>query len=171
MALLFSYTAIYLICNTLAQQFPLVFPTKIINNVNIICHLEEFLLQDNVWRIVIPASMINNIIWWYHLVLGHPGSQRLYDTINAQFFYPGLSTLCKDYRCPDDCDMIKNQGQQYGHLAPREVGLGPWHTILVDLIGPWKATINKQYLEFKALTIMDRAKNLLEIVWINNKTS
>ena len=67
--------------------------------------------------------------------------------------------------------MIKNQGQQYGHLAPREVGLGPWHTILVDLIGPWKATINKQYLEFKALTIMDRAKNLLEIVWINNKTS
>ena len=147
-----------------AQQFPLVFPTKIINNISIICKRQEFPLQDDEWRIVIPAAMINNVIRWYHLVLGHPGSQRLYDTINARFFYPGLSTLCKGYRCLDDCDMIKNQGQQYGHLAPREVALGPWHTISVDLIGPWMATVNEQELEFKALTIMDTTTNLLEIV-------
>ena len=115
--------------------------------------------------------MINNVIRWYHLVLGHPGSQRLYDTINARFYYPGLSTLCKNYQCPDDCDMIKNQGQQYGHLAPREVALGPWHTVSVDLIGPWMATVNERELEFKALTIMDTTTNLLEIVRIDNKTS
>ena len=127
-----------------AQHFPLVFPTKIINNINIVCKHEEFTLQDDEWRIVIPAAMIiNHVIRRYHLVLGHPRTKRLYDTINARFFYPGLSTLCKDYRCPDDCDMIKNQGQQYGHLAPREVALGPWHTISVDLIGPWMAAVNE----------------------------
>ena len=33
-------------------------------------------------------------------------------------------------------DMIKNQRQQYGYLTSREVGIEPWHTISVDLIGP-----------------------------------
>ena len=67
--------------------------------------------------------------------------------------------------------MIKNQGQQYSHLAPRELGLGLWHTISVDLIRPCTATVNKQELEFKVLTIMDTATNFLEIVQIDNRTS
>ena len=99
--------------------------------------------------------MIDTVVRWYHLVLGHPGSQRLYNTINARFFYPGLSTICQQYQCPDDCGMIQNQGRQYGHLAAREVNITPWHTVAVDLIGPWKTLVNGQQLEFKALTIMD----------------
>ena len=89
-------------------------------------------MNDNEWRIVIPKSMIDTVVRWYHLVLGHPGRQRLYDTIRLRFFYPGLSTVCDQYRCPDDCDMIKNQGRQYGHLAAREVNIAPWHTLAVD---------------------------------------
>ena len=60
--------------------------------------------------------------------------------------------------------MIKNQGRQYGHLAAREVNIAPWHTVLVDLIGPWTTLVNGQELGFKALTIMDTVTNLLEIV-------
>lgn len=57
--------------------------------------------------------------------------------------------------------MVKNQQrQQYGYLASREVGIEPWHTISVDLIGPWMTTVNGQELEFKALTIMDTVMNL-----------
>ena len=67
--------------------------------------------------------------------------------------------------------MIKNQGRQYGHLAAREVNITPWHTVAVYLIGPWKTGVNRQTLEFKALTIMDTVTNLLEIVQIDNKTS
>ena len=115
--------------------------------------------------------MIDTVVRWYHLVLGHPGSQRLYNTINARFFYPGLSTICQQYQCPDDCGMIKNQGRQYGHLASQEVNITPWHTEAVDLIGPWKTLVNGQQLEFKVLTIMDTVTNLLEIVRIDNKTS
>ena len=65
---------------------------------------------------------------------------------------------------PDDCRMIKNQGRQYGHLAPREVNIAPWYTVSVDLIGPWIILVNGQELEFKALIIMDTVTNLLEIV-------
>ena len=67
--------------------------------------------------------------------------------------------------------MIKNQGRQYGHLAAREVNVAPWHTVSVDLIGPWTTLVNGQELEFKALTIMDTVTNLLEIVRIDNKKS
>ena len=90
----------------------------------------------NKWRIVIPPTMIDEVIRWYHLVLGHPGSQRLYSTINVRLFYQGLSTLCQQYQCPDDCGMIKNQGRQYRILAAQEVNVAPWHTVSVDVIGP-----------------------------------
>ena len=82
---------------------------------------KELNMNDNEWRIVIPPTMINEVMQWYHLVLGHPGSQRLFDTINARISYPGLSTMCQQYQCLDYCGMIKNQGRQYGHLAAREV--------------------------------------------------
>ena len=75
---------------------------------------------------------------------------------------------------PDDCGMIKNQGRQYGHLAAQEVNINvaPWHTVSVDLIGPWTTLlVNRQELEFKALTIMDTVTNSLEIVQIDNKKS
>ena len=154
-----------------ALQFPMIFPIKLINNINIVCYRQELPIEDNQWRIAIPPTLINSVIRWYHLILGHPGSQRLYDTINARFYYPGLSTLCQQYQCPDNCTMMKNQGQQYGHLAPKTVTIAPWETVSVDLIGPWTCDVNGQELEFKALTIMDTATNLLEIIRINNKTS
>jgi transposase InsO family protein len=154
-----------------ALQFPMIFPMKRINNINIVCYRQELPIEDNQWRIAIPPTLINSVIRWYHLILGHPGSQRLYDTINARFYYPGLSTLCQQYQCPDNCTMMKNQGQQYGHLAPKTVTIAPWETVSVDLIGPWTCDVNGQELEFKALTIMDTATNLLEIIRINNKTS
>ena len=112
------------------------FPVKIIDNVMIVCYHKQITIADNQWRIAIPPTMIDAVIRWYHLVLGHPESQQLYDTINARFFYPGLSTICQQYRCPDDCAMIKNQGQQYEHLAPQEINIASWHTVSVDLIGP-----------------------------------
>ena len=153
------------------QRDPVHFPVKTINNIPIVCYREQPTMDDNEWRIAIPQTMIDDVVRWYHLVLGHPGRQRLYDTINSRFYYPGLSMICQQYQCPDDCEMIKNQGRQYGHLAARAVNITPWHTVAVDLIGPWKTVVNGQTLEFKALTIMDTVTNLLEIVRIDNKSS
>ena len=66
---------------------------------------------------------------------------------------------------------MKYQGQQYGHLAPKTVTIAPRETVSVDLIGPWTCDVNGQQLEFKALTILDTATNLLEIIRIDIKTS
>ena len=104
-----------------AQVNTVHFPVKIINKIPITCYWEELTMNDNKWRIVISPTMIDAVIIQYHLVLGHPGSQRLYDTINARFFYPGLWTLCQQYQYPDDCEMIKNQESEYGHLVAQEV--------------------------------------------------
>jgi transposase InsO family protein len=150
---------------------PIHYPIKIINGITIVCYRNQFNIQDNEWKIFIPQTMINQTIRWYHLLLGHPGSTRLYDTITARFHHPGLSTLCQQYQCPDNCTMYKNQGQQYGYLAPRQAYLMPWEAVAVDLIGPWRITINNRELEFKALTIIDPVSNLLEIIRIDNKTS
>ena len=117
------------------QLDPVHFPVKIINNITIVCYHEQITMTDNQWRIAIPTSMIGDVIRWYHLVLGHSGSQRLlYTTINARFFYPGLSTICQQCQFPDDCGMIKNQGKQYRHLDAQEVNIALWHTALLDLI-------------------------------------
>ena len=41
----------------------------------------------------------------------------------------------------------------------------------MDLIGPWRVTVNEIELEFKALTCIDPVTNLAEAIRINNKTS
>ena len=46
----------------------------------------------------------------------------------------------------------------------------PWHNAAVDLIGPWKITINGINLVFQALTAMELVTNILEIARIDNRT-
>ncbi|GFH49197.1 hypothetical protein CTEN210_05673 [Chaetoceros tenuissimus] len=60
------------------------------------------------------------------------------------------------------------QVTQYGHLPPRNVTMQPWHTVAVDLIGPWKMKIQGVDVEFRALTIVDNDTNLLKAVLIEN---
>ena len=61
-----------------AQLDPVHFPVKITNNITIVCYCEQITMTDDQWRIAIPPSMIDEVVRWYHLVLGHPGSQRIY---------------------------------------------------------------------------------------------
>jgi hypothetical protein len=47
----------------------------------------------NSWRIVIPSALLRPITEWYHKVLGHVGSSRLYESISIHFYHPGLQNL------------------------------------------------------------------------------
>ena len=48
------------------------------------------------------------------------------------------------------------QNQKYGHVAPKQVHyLNPWDEVCVDMIGPWKVTINQFEYTFRALTCID----------------
>ena len=150
------------------------YPLVRINSSNVICHRENPNVPNSPqqpWRIYLLRSLVMRVVRWYHLALGHPGKQCLYDTIHSRFYHPGLSVICNNCQCPEDCQMYKHGGQKYGHLAPQIASATPWSETAVDLIGPRKIKIGNKELEFKALTIIDPVTNLLEIIRINNKTS
>jgi hypothetical protein len=47
----------------------------------------------------------------------------------------------------------------------------PWEEVAIDLIGPWKVKVNGKLCEFNALTCIDTASNLVELIRIDNKTA
>jgi hypothetical protein len=51
------------------------------------------------------------------------------------------------------------------------VRIAPWEEVAIDLIGPIKVKVNGQQVEFNALTCIDMASNLVELISINNKTA
>ncbi len=49
--------------------------------------------------------------------------------------------------------------------------IAPWKDVAIDLIGPWKVKVNGQQVEFNALTCIDMASNLVELIRVENKTA
>jgi len=76
-----------------------------------------------------------------------------------------------DFAC-NACQKMKRPGPGYGLLPERDIGIVPWAEVAVDLIGPWTMKIRgKTTREVFALTIIDTALNLVELVQIKSKTS
>ncbi len=48
--------------------------------------------------------------------------------------------------------------------------IAPWEEVTIDLIGPWKVKVKGQQIEFNALTCIDMALNLVELICVDNKT-
>ena len=120
-----------------------------ISNTQIICYVTS---RTN-WKIFLPITLVQRVLNWYHLILGHCRSQRLYDTVRSRFHCHNLQREC--IRTTQECRQClttKDQGRQYGKLPPRIASSNPWETVAVDLIGPWKMTVNDVELEFNALT-------------------
>ncbi len=49
--------------------------------------------------------------------------------------------------------------------------IASWEEVTIDLIGPWKVRVNGRQVEFNALTLIDIASTLVELIWIENKTA
>ena len=106
-------------------------------NTNLICYRKE---PDHNPRIYLPDSMLARVVNWYHMVLNHPGMNRLHETIKAHSFYnPQLRNRCEHVAgtC-DSCQKFKLPGRGYGETPPRQAQIAPWYEVAVDLIGPWK---------------------------------
>ena len=155
--------------NRLQQQQPNRFPIRFVQDRPIICHVANENEPQN-WKIALPTQLIDPTIRWYHETLGHCGINRLYDSIRSHFYVPGLRQKCDDYRC-EVCQRNKLIGPGYGYLPPREAPLTPWSEVMVDLIGPWKITMNNEDVFFNALTCIDPVTNLVEMIQIENKTA
>ena len=108
--------------------------------------------KEGKWKIALPTTLLQPTVRWYHQVLGHCGSRRLYDTICRRFFVPGLKKVCKELQCAH-CQKKKLLGPGYGLLPPRFAQLMPWNEVSVDLIGPWKLSIRDLEVEFNAAIV------------------
>ena len=144
------------------------FDTRNFHGTDLICHQ-----QNNTWRIVLPDTLISPTIEWYHIVLGHCGSDRLIRTLSQHFWAPNLSTRIKHHvsTC-DSCQRNKLPGPGYGLLPPCDDLGTPFEEVAVDLIGPWDITIPQLgKITFEALTVIDTTTTLCELQCIEAHTS
>ena len=146
----------------LAQQDNQRYPVMQIDGRNIICYRADYINRPYDWKIYIPETLIQAVIVWYHVVLGHRGTTSLYNTISRRFYTPGLKRRVEALRC-EICQRNKSPNVQYGHLPERHADLVPWDSVAVDLIGPWKITVNGVELELNALTCIDPVTNLTKL--------
>jgi hypothetical protein len=135
---------------------------------DIICYKKDP-TQDN-WKIALPEEMVLDTVKWFHQVMGHPGQDRLRDTLKQRYHHPTLRRHIDNLKC-QDCQRYKIPGRGFGLLPEREVRIAPWEEVAIDLIGPWTIKVNGRQVEFNALTCIDTVSNLVELIRVDNKTS
>jgi hypothetical protein len=114
--------------------------------------------------------MVVDTVKLSHQVMGHPGKKRLQETLDQCYHHPRLRYHIEKLKCKD-CQKHKLKGRGYGLLPKREVRIAPWEEVAINLIRPWKVKVNGQQVEFNALTCIDTALNLVELICIDNKTA
>jgi hypothetical protein len=55
---------------------------------DIICYKKDS-TQPN-WKIALPKSMVVDTLKWFHQVMGHPGKEKLHETLNRCYHHPKL---------------------------------------------------------------------------------
>ncbi len=152
--------------NNARQHHPLNFPAHTSDGVPLLCyrhnHLEE---QESNWQIWIPSGLLQDMVLFFHKILGHVGEVRAYDSICAQFHHPKLKSIvesiCKD--C-NTCRKHKLQGPGYRELSARHVTARPWEEVHVDLIRPWAVQVNGNRIEVNTPTCINPVTILVELI-------
>ena len=114
--------------------------------------------------------MLEETVAWFHQIMGHPGDTRLRATLNQRYHHQYLRRTIDTFKC-EHCQRHKLSGKGYGLLPEREMRIAPWEEVAIDLIGPWNIKVHGKEIEFNALTCIDTASNLVELIRIDNKTA
>ena len=151
------------------QMNPQKYPTITLDGIDLICYIT---IPGAPWRIVIPETLLDPIILWYHKILSHIGMTRLYNTIFIHFYHSSLKRRIEIIiQSCDVCQRTKLSGPGYGQLPPHDTLIAPWFEVAIDLIGLWNVTISSRIFTFQALTCIDTVTNLAEVMCIDNKSS
>jgi len=104
---------------------------------------------------------------------------RMTNTIRQRFEWPGVAKQIERFvQACAECKRYKRTAtKKYDKIPmPDNVVVDPWHTIMIDMIGPWKAkhertdgTIKQE--QVLALTCVDKATLLMEAYPTRNKSS
>ena len=111
-------------------------------------------------KIVVPKSMEREITEWYHENLLHPGEKRLELTLRQHYTFIGLGPMTtKVCKACMTCRSLKANHKKYGKLPPKTPEIIPWHTLCIDLIGPYHFGSDKKKttVTLHCLTMIDPA--------------
>ena len=124
----------------------------------------------NQTKIVVPKTLQKKLTEWYHLHLLHPGETRTELTIGQHFYWKGIreqvARVCKGCEI---CRRTKVQTKKYGLLPAKAPDVLPWHTLCIDLIGPYKIGKDQNEVQLHCLTMIDPATGWFEIVETPNR--
>jgi hypothetical protein len=117
-------------------------------------------------KVIIPTSLCQRAVKWYHHYLQHPGHSHLEETMRSLMYWKGMCTTIQSYiKSCRSCQVNKRHSQKYGHLPPKLAITTPWKTLCVDLIGPYTLKgKDGSSIDFMCLTMIDPATSWLEIV-------
>ena len=91
-------------------------------------------------------------------------------TIGQHYTFCGLRDVIKQVckTCPT-CQRNKVRHCKYGQLPPKQPEYKPWHTLCIDLIGPYQIGQGKNEITLHCLTMIDPATGWFEIAEIPTK--
>ena len=141
----------------------------------------ELIVRDD--KVVVPKTLQERAVAWYHDILLHPGEKRTELTISQHFYWKNLketvARVCR--RCPT-CQLTKPKSVRYGKLPPKsDIEHVPWHTLCMDLIGPYefgqpekknkqgRVTRKSTLTTLHCLVMLDPATGWFEIAEIDDK--
>jgi hypothetical protein len=146
---------------------PLQYPNQHFQGIELISYQPT---PNAVWKICVPSQQVQDLVTWFHQALGHCGIHRLNNSIGTHFTHPKLrETVEIAVQHCHTCQINKLTGPGYGQLPPREATALPFQEVAVDLIGPWRVTVQNETIEFYALTCIDIATNFPEAIRIRSK--
>jgi len=125
---------------------------------------EKVLCRDG--KLVIPKPLQHRAVAWYHHYLQHPGSTRLEETLRSALYWKGLRRSVRAHvkKC-HKCQVNKRRKHKYGKLPTKIVVTKPWHTLCVDLIGPYTLKgKDGTVIDFMCVTMIDPATSWFEMV-------
>ena len=73
-------------------------------------------------KVMIPTSLHQHVVKWYHHYLQHHGHSRLEETMRSVMYWKGMRTTIRKYvKSCRSCQVNKRYSQKYGHLPPKLV--------------------------------------------------
>jgi len=106
---------------------PKLYQTKFVNNTKLLFFKK---------KAVLPSSLVQSVVSWYHDNLNHPGIQRTFETINVHFTCKGRRRMVETHvsSCAI-CAKQKRSDIQYGPIPPSGAVYKPWECVHIDLFG------------------------------------
>ena len=122
-------------------------------------------------KIVLPKALQRKAAEWYHTHLLHQGETRMELTIGQHYTWTGMRrTITETCRACNVCKRLKKRLKKYGTIPPKKSPETiPWHTLCIDLIGPYKIGKGKHEVKLHCMTMIDPATGWFEIVEIADK--